>query len=191
MKVLTRAKVNLHLDVLKRRPDGYHEIETILQSVGLHDELEIELNESGRVSIDIECDPGVRSVCDPGEIPNDHHNLCARAIDAMRPHAGRNLGARIGLLKRIPWGAGSRWRQRQRRRGDSGGQHRARFLGLSTDALEAAALGGGKRRSLHAPRGHDAGPGKGRDPHSHGPGDGRLVSHRQAGVKHIHGLGLC
>jgi len=139
MKLHTRAKVNLHLDVLKRRPDGYHEIETILQSVGLHDEIEIEFNESGTTSIEVECDSAVRAVCDPGEIPTDQRNLCARAMEAMRPHVGRHLGARIRLLKRIPWGAGL-----------GGGSanaagvilavNKAHYLGLSREALEAAAL---------------------------------------------------
>jgi len=139
MKMLTRAKVNLHLDVIKGRPDGYHEIETVLQSIDLFDELEIELNESGNVDIEVTCDDAVAAVCPAGEIPTDSRNLCARAIEAMRPHAGKHLGARIQLLKRIPWGAGL-----------GGGSanaagvilavDRGRYLGLPNEALEAAAL---------------------------------------------------
>ena len=139
MKIHTHAKVNLHLDILRRRPDGYHEIETVFQSIGLYDELEIEINEGGNVDIEVACDEAVSAVCDPGEIPRDHRNLCARAIEAMRPHAGTHLGARVRLLKRIPWGAGL-----------GGGSanaaavilavDRARYLGLSREALEAAAL---------------------------------------------------
>lgn len=139
MKLRTRAKVNLHLDVLKPRPDGYHEIETILQSVDLFDEIDIDLDDSGDVRIDVDVDDRVRAVCDPDDVPRDRSNLCARAVEAMRPHAGRRLGARIRLHKRIPWGAGL-----------GGGSanaagvilavNRARSLGLSEEALQSAAL---------------------------------------------------
>ena len=91
-----RAKVNLGLEVLRRRRDGYHEIETIFQSVNLYDELDITLNRSGRTVV----------TCSDPEIPTDETNLCWRALDAMRPHAGRDLGAVIHVDKRIPKCAG-------------------------------------------------------------------------------------
>ena len=50
-RALARAKVNLALEVLHKRKDGYHEIETILQSVDLYDELSIGFDESSRISI--------------------------------------------------------------------------------------------------------------------------------------------
>ena len=95
-RAIARAKVNLGLEVLRLRPDGYHEIETIFQSVDLYDELEIGLDRSGRTEI----------VCSDPEIPTDESNLCARAIAAMRPHAGGDLGAVIRVDKRIPTCAG-------------------------------------------------------------------------------------
>ena len=91
-----RAKVNLGLEVLRRRRDGYHEIETIFQSVNLYDDLDITLNRSGRTVV----------TCSDPEIPTDETNLCWRALDAMRPHAGRDLGAVIHVEKRIPKCAG-------------------------------------------------------------------------------------
>ena len=91
-----RAKVNLALEVLSKRRDGYHEIETIFQSVDLYDELDIRLNRSGKVVI---------TSTDP-EIPTDETNLCHRALMRMRPYAGRDLGAVIHLDKRIPQSAG-------------------------------------------------------------------------------------
>jgi len=96
MKVIANAKVNLHLDVVRLRDDGYHEIETIFQSVGLADELIVEVTDNGR--IEITCD-------DPG-IPTDERNLCHRAVVEMRRLTKGPLGARIDLAKRIPTEAG-------------------------------------------------------------------------------------
>ncbi len=124
-----RAKVNLSLEVLRRRQDGFHEIETIFQSVNLYDELDITLNRSGRTVI----------TCSDPDIPTDDSNLCSRALDAMRAHAGRDLGAVIRVDKRIPTCAGL-----------GGGSADAaavilavdqgRALRLSRKALEKAAL---------------------------------------------------
>lgn len=96
LHVTTRSKVNLSLEVLKRREDGYHEIETILQCIDLADTIDLELTNDAR--IEIECNA-------PG-IPLDENNLCHRAIVAMRPLAGASLGARIRIDKHIPAGAG-------------------------------------------------------------------------------------
>jgi 4-diphosphocytidyl-2-C-methyl-D-erythritol kinase len=96
MDVTARAKVNLSLEIIRRREDGYHEIETVLQTVDLADQLRVELTDDGRVEIE----------CDAPEIPTDAGNLCHRAIVAMRPLAGPSLGARVHIHKRIPPGAG-------------------------------------------------------------------------------------
>ncbi len=96
LDVITRAKVNLSLEVIRKRPDGYHEIETILQSIDLADRLRIQITDDGRIDLE----------CDAPEIPVDESNLCHRAIVAMRKVAGPSLGARITLEKKIPPGAG-------------------------------------------------------------------------------------
>ena len=96
LDVVTRAKVNLSLEVIRKREDGFHEIETILQTIDLADRMRIQLTSDGR--IDIQCDT-------PG-IPTDESNLCHRAVVAMRKVAGPSLGARITLEKKIPAGAG-------------------------------------------------------------------------------------
>ena len=95
-EVVARAKVNLSLEVIRRREDGYHEIETVFQCVDLADQLRVELTADSRVTIE----------CDAPEIPVDSGNLCHRAIVAMRALAGPSLGARIRITKRIPPGAG-------------------------------------------------------------------------------------
>jgi 4-diphosphocytidyl-2-C-methyl-D-erythritol kinase len=96
LHVTTRAKVNLSLEVIRRRNDGYHEIETILQCIDLADTIDVELTADARIEIE----------CSAPEIPTDERNLCHRAIVAMRPLAGPSLGARIHIEKRIPSEAG-------------------------------------------------------------------------------------
>lgn len=89
------AKINLFLDVLRRRRDGYHNIETVFQTVSLADELTFEAADSG---IEVACNrPGLD--CGPG-------NLIHRAAHALREETGCALGVRVRLDKRIPIAAG-------------------------------------------------------------------------------------
>jgi 4-diphosphocytidyl-2-C-methyl-D-erythritol kinase len=86
------AKINLSLRILGRRPDGYHEIDTVLQTVSLHDDLIF----SSRT------DDLVVLKCDSREIPTDNSNLVMRAALALR-ESGKDLpGVDIALTKRIP-----------------------------------------------------------------------------------------
>jgi 4-diphosphocytidyl-2-C-methyl-D-erythritol kinase len=96
LDVVTYAKVNLSLEVIRKRSDGFHEIETIFQSIDLADRMRIQLTSDARIRIE----------CDAPEIPTDERNLCHRALVAMRKVAGPSLGARITLEKKIPSGAG-------------------------------------------------------------------------------------
>ncbi|MFQ5511273.1 MAG: 4-(cytidine 5'-diphospho)-2-C-methyl-D-erythritol kinase [Candidatus Krumholzibacteriia bacterium] len=91
-----RAKVNLALEIIRRRRDGYHELETILQSVNLYDELELEFDHSGRIDID----------CSDPAIPTGPGSLCYRAVAKVARFCGREIGAKIHIDKRIPTGAG-------------------------------------------------------------------------------------
>ncbi|MGV7220962.1 MAG: 4-(cytidine 5'-diphospho)-2-C-methyl-D-erythritol kinase [Nitrospinales bacterium] len=95
--IKTPAKINLGLYVLSKRPDGYHEIETILQMVSLFDEIELETL-SGKVELD----------CDYPGVPNDSSNLAARAALLLKEAfpEQKDLGCRIKLKKNIPVGAG-------------------------------------------------------------------------------------
>jgi 4-diphosphocytidyl-2-C-methyl-D-erythritol kinase len=96
VRAVTRAKVNLSLEIIRRRKDGFHEIETIFQSIDLADELEIDLNTTGSVGV----------TCSKSGIPTDETNLCHRALVALRPFAGDSLGANIHIQKNIPAGSG-------------------------------------------------------------------------------------
>lgn len=89
------AKINLGLEVLGKRPDGYHELRTLFASVSLHDILEFSPRRSG---IELECD-------DPS-LPADHRNLAYRAAVALQRLSGARKGVRIHLRKRIPIGGG-------------------------------------------------------------------------------------
>ncbi len=90
------AKINLFLEVLDRRPDGYHNIETVFQSIDLHDV--ITLRESASGDVEIRCD-------DP-RVPLDSSNLAYRAADLLSRESGKRYGVEIHILKRIPVGAG-------------------------------------------------------------------------------------
>lgn len=92
------AKVNLALELVARRPDGFHELRTIFQTVDLADELEIELTaRAGRVELEVE----------GADLPTGAENLAWRAarlfLDRWAPEG---VGVALRLAKRIPAGAG-------------------------------------------------------------------------------------
>ena len=88
------AKVNRSLLVLGRRPDGYHELDTLFQTIDMTDELRFE--EDDRLSLSIT----------GSEMPADGSNLVLRAARALSECAGSERWARLHLSKRIPVGAG-------------------------------------------------------------------------------------
>ncbi len=124
-----RAKVNLSLQVFRKRSDGYHDIETIFQSINLCDRLTI--GDLGGSRIEISC-------TDPS-IPSGPKNLCFKAVKELENAAGVRLGARIHIEKNIPSGSGL-----------GGGSSDAaavllalneiKSLGLSPEQLKSAAL---------------------------------------------------
>ena len=95
--VTAPAKVNLHLEVLGLRPDGFHELAMVMQSIELADRLRFENTADARLSL--RCDDASLSVGDD--------NLILRAAQLLRNRSGfSELGASIYLEKRIPIGAG-------------------------------------------------------------------------------------
>lgn len=89
------AKVNLVLRVLGRRPDGYHELNSLAIGVGLHDRLWIEEAESS----------GIHLTCDELELANDD-NLVTRAIRELAARHAKTPALRVHLAKRVPIAAG-------------------------------------------------------------------------------------
>jgi 4-diphosphocytidyl-2-C-methyl-D-erythritol kinase len=91
------AKVNLSLEILGRRGDGFHELETVFQTLELHDRIEVAIEKPGR---------GISLACSDPELPLDQGNLAWRAAAAVCEQCP-DLGAvRIALDKRVPAGAG-------------------------------------------------------------------------------------
>jgi 4-diphosphocytidyl-2-C-methyl-D-erythritol kinase len=89
-----RAKLNLDLQVIGRREDGFHEIRTRMQAVALHDLLEAEVANSTTFGAD-----GM-------QVPGAEDNIVLKALAALEHAAGRELPTRFQLHKRIPPGAG-------------------------------------------------------------------------------------
>ena len=90
------AKVNLTLDVLGLRPDGFHAIESVMQTVDFHDTVRLGLREK----------PGVWVTCDMTGIPTDDRNLAHKAASLLLAELDVNLGLEIHIQKRIPPEAG-------------------------------------------------------------------------------------
>jgi 4-diphosphocytidyl-2-C-methyl-D-erythritol kinase len=96
VRVLAPAKVNLFLEVLGKRPDGYHEIATLLVTIDLADEIDFAPADAGELSL----------TCDDPSLSAGSDNLVTKAALRLRAETGCSLGARIALRKRIPWAAG-------------------------------------------------------------------------------------
>jgi 4-diphosphocytidyl-2-C-methyl-D-erythritol kinase len=90
------AKVNLFLEVLAKRPDGYHDIATLMVAVSLYDTLELREDESRQI----------RLTCDTPALSTGQDNLVVRAAELLRQRTGFRGGAAIHLRKRIPVAAG-------------------------------------------------------------------------------------
>ncbi|MCK6479985.1 MAG: 4-(cytidine 5'-diphospho)-2-C-methyl-D-erythritol kinase [Planctomycetes bacterium] len=96
------AKVNLFLEVLARRPDGFHDIDTVMVPWGPADRLAASLEPGGEVALEVAFPGGAP---DPA-VPAGPGNLAARAARLLLDEAGSRSGVRLVLRKRIPAGAG-------------------------------------------------------------------------------------
>lgn len=90
------AKINIGLDVLRRRKDGYHEVKMVMQTVDICDDLSFE--KTWR--------PGIELCTDCGSLPMDKGNLVYRAAELLFQEKGIAEGVKITLVKRIPIAAG-------------------------------------------------------------------------------------
>lgn len=84
------AKINLYLEVIGKRPDGFHDINTVFQTVSLHDD--ITFHESRDLAL----------YCDDPRTPTGEDNLIMRAVRRLQSAVGCSAGAQIHLTKRIP-----------------------------------------------------------------------------------------
>lgn len=94
-KIKTRAKVNLTLDVLGKREDGYHEVEMIMQSIDLFDEMEFFIR-----------DKEIKISCDHCEVPMNHENIVYQAAKLLQEEYEVDKGVEIKIKKNIPVAAG-------------------------------------------------------------------------------------
>jgi 4-diphosphocytidyl-2-C-methyl-D-erythritol kinase len=97
MQVLAPAKINLSLRILRRRSDGFHEIETFIAPISLCDEIEIE-RRSGK--------QGIKFCCDDPSVPKSDENLAVRAANVFFKATKIKGGVSLRLKKTIPHGAG-------------------------------------------------------------------------------------
>lgn len=123
------GKINLSLDVLRRRPDGYHEVKMIMHTVGLYDSIFIKR----------ERERGIRMECNLPSLPTNEENLMVKAAKTLMEEFSIGEGLRMRLVKRLPIAAGMAG-------GSSDaasvfhGLNQIFHLGLSTEELEKRAV---------------------------------------------------
>ena len=97
VKVKAYAKINLMLDIISTRKDGYHDLFMIMQSIGLYDTVTISETKSKKITI----------TCNIDDIPLDEKNIAYKAADAFfKANKIKNKGINIDIVKRIPHQAG-------------------------------------------------------------------------------------
>lgn len=90
------AKINLWLEVIGKREDGYHELSSLMLPIGIFDEVKVELNQGDRITLD----------CDKEEVPVDETNLAWKAASAYLQECRWECGLHISIKKQIPIAAG-------------------------------------------------------------------------------------
>lgn len=96
-----RAKINLTIDILGIRADGYHEVSMIMQTIELCDTVELEKS-SGGISLKMD----TSQIIGGENIPCDEKNLAWKAAMAFQKFCGKNFGVDISIAKKIPMAAG-------------------------------------------------------------------------------------
>lgn len=134
MKLPAPAKVNLHLRILGRRSDGFHDLETLMVPVSLADEISVERTTAG----------GVTVTCDDPAVPDGEDNLVVRAVQEFSRFTEQECSVRISIMKRIPMGAGL-----------GGGSSDAAATLQGLDAVYGTNLGTSTLRELAARLGSD------------------------------------
>lgn len=96
MIVQAPAKINLFLEIINKRPDGYHNLDSIMHTVSLFDTLEFEEIKENKIEL----------FCVNANLPTDRSNLVYRAAEKFKEKYNINTGIKIKLTKNIPMGAG-------------------------------------------------------------------------------------
>jgi len=90
------AKINLYLEIINKRPDGYHNIESVMHTVGLFDILDFDLNDNPKIELS----------CSDKSLPVDSINIVYKTAKKMQEKYNIKQGIQIHLTKNIPMGAG-------------------------------------------------------------------------------------
>ncbi|MCK4980868.1 MAG: 4-(cytidine 5'-diphospho)-2-C-methyl-D-erythritol kinase, partial [Candidatus Delongbacteria bacterium] len=90
------CKINVHLRIVGKLPNGYHELETIFQEIPLYDEIKISLNSTGKITFNSSGIP----------IPDGGTNICVKSAELLKEKYQVSKGCEISLKKNIPIGAG-------------------------------------------------------------------------------------
>ena len=96
LRAAAPAKVNLSLRIVRRRDDGFHELESLMCPLSLADDITLELRANG----------GATLTCDDPELPTGEENLAIKAVRAFEKSTGETIHAELTIAKRIPSGAG-------------------------------------------------------------------------------------
>ena len=96
LKVSSYAKLNLYLEILDKRPDGYHNLRTVFERISLSDTIILKEIDS----------PEIRIISDSKDIPRDSRNLAYKAAEIIKEDLGISKGVEIRIKKIIPVGAG-------------------------------------------------------------------------------------
>ncbi|MFQ5585718.1 MAG: 4-(cytidine 5'-diphospho)-2-C-methyl-D-erythritol kinase [Thermodesulfobacteriota bacterium] len=132
--LLSPAKVNLCLRVIGKRPDGYHEIYSLIQPITLSDEIVLDVGEGSGVSV----------ICDNPHVPSNGKNLAHRAATLFLGEMGVSCRVTIRIKKRIPVSAGL-----------GGGSSNAATVLMGLDGLLDTACGEERLRAMGARLGSD------------------------------------
>jgi len=89
------GKLNLRLDIVGKRADGYHELRSLMERVDLSDEIQINIVEKG-----------IQVTCDNETVPEDENNIAFKAVKEILAYSSRNVGVEINIKKKIPIAAG-------------------------------------------------------------------------------------
>lgn len=142
LTVAAPAKLNLSLRVTARRPDGFHELETVMVKINLADTLQFSPREDGTLTLDVvQLYPRSLGRID---VPVTADNLVLKAAELLRQETGCRQGAAITLWKRIPAAAGL-----------GGGSSDAALTLTSLNALWSLGLSGAELSTLAARLGSD------------------------------------
>ena len=114
--VETPAKLNLFLEVIAKREDGFHEIETLMTAINIYDRLSVSALTEGQTQLTTRWASGMepkavsrngpRTVSTHDLLPKESDNIVWRAVDRLRQRAGTDQGIAVDLVKRIPAAAG-------------------------------------------------------------------------------------